>query len=223
MKKFFAIMIALSVVFCAVIGFADDTGLVSSEELLKKYDLPETEYVEGFIQDYQITADYLKSVDVTALYYNYVACREIEKNDFMYLLETPNNLHTSSSEGDTVTKVLWFWNPNSRIVVFLYDLENRVLYYGDYNILHDISGAESRTLSDADCEKVMKTLEENNVYDWEAYYPSSVDNSTGWLFWNLTIEYNDGSVFQSSGSGSKADNLPATYSQLRAALQEEIG
>lgn len=222
MKKFFAIAIALVIVTCSFVVYAEDSNLVTVEELLEKYDLSETEYLDDFITDYRITEEYMAFIDVAPLYNSYVYRREAEKQDFMYLLDATDKNHDGGLDADNITKVLWFWNPNSSVVVRLYDLQERILYFGDHNILNNISDAETKKLTEEDCTRVLKALEEYNVSEWEANYSSSENNTTGWLFWNLTLEYADGSLFQSLGSGSTADNLPKTYSQIKDALQEGI-
>lgn len=222
MKKFFAIAIALVIAACSFVAYAENSTLVTVEELLKKYDLPETEYLDDFITDYRITEEYMAFIDVVPLYNSYVHRREAEQHNFMYLLDETDKTHDGSLDANSITKVLWFWNPNSSVVVRLYDLQERILYFGDYNILNNISDAETKNLTDEDCTKILKALEEYNVLEWDANYSSSENNTTGWLFWNLTLEYDDGSLFQSFGSGSTADNLPETYSQIKDVLQEGI-
>lgn len=222
MKSFFAITIALVIAACSLLAYAENTNLVTVDELLQKYDLTATEYLDDFIQDYQITTEYMEAIDVTPLYNSYVHRREAEKLDYMYLLNATDKPHTGSLDTTNITKVLWFWNPNEDVVVRLYDLEDKTLYYGDYNILNNISGADTKQLTEEECTRILTALEDYNVMEWQSVHTSSENNTTGWLFWNLTLEYTDGSMFQSSGAGSTADNLPATYSQVKDALQEII-
>jgi len=215
-------VLVLMLALCQMAASAEAVLLATPEEVLAANNISNTEYLEDFIQAYQITPEYAQVVDLTGFYENYVEGREAEKYDFTYLLNRSANEHTGDLEAEKIQRVLWFWNSENRVVVRLYDLKEMVVYYGDYNILYNIQEGQQAPLAREEKQAVLRALEDCQVMQWESCYANPSRQISSWLAWTLAIEYEDGSLFTSSGAGSFADDLPATFSQVKDALQKEI-
>lgn len=194
--------------------------LVTREYLISEYQLEDTEYLDEFIEEYHITRAYLETVYVDELYEMYVFNSQIEKYSYLYLLDTPELPRDGDLDEENIRRVLWFWNPGSSVEARLFDFPEKKLYYGDYNILNYIADAPVKDLSEEEIQWVVDVLSVCKVDSWEENYPCTVNNSTGWLFWMLAIEYNDGSIRQFSGSGSAGDNFPENYSTVKDFLMK---
>ena len=218
MKKNVCIALVLLLAVYSMSCFGEET-LVHRDELISVYGLEETEYLDDFILEFSPTRDYLKRYNIVQVYHNYLLRRYLELNDFSYLLGVERNKELGQFEAQDIRRILWFWNVDGEIEVRLFDLIQGRLYYGSDNFLSNIQQAETRDINTNEINAIVKDLNKFNIADWKEGYPSSVNDSTGYLYWRFLIEFTDGTYFVSSGSGNTADNLPSGYSEIKHILQ----
>ena len=218
--KFKAILMALFFVLCNTISLAENSNTVTRSDLISLYGLPDNEYLDGFITEFSPTIEYLECVNIEEVFQNYMLRKYLEINDCNYLLGVTRNNEELTGISE-IGKILWFWNTDGAVKVRLFDFDERILYYDDSNFLSDVQTANTRSLKDSELKKIIDSLKQYHVTEWEETYISSINKSTGYLFWCLVIEYKDGTYFVSDGTGSFADNLPPTYSDVKDFLENQ--
>ena len=218
MKKM--IMILLAVCLLASIAMAEETPVLDRDTLIQEYGLADSEYLEDFIKEFAITADFAKEINLEAIYNAYVINREAEKTDMSYLLKASRTEKEDAFGVEGIARVMWMMNTDSELFISLYDLQDSAVYYGHSNFLYDIKSAPKKELSHADQEALLSMLQENRVLEWKEIYPSEDDNSTSWTSWRLVLEYTNGDCFVSSASGSMAKELPESFDAVMASLSD---
>lgn len=217
MKRLSILLVSLLMALVVILTVYAE-GL-TRDELISQYGLEDSEYLDEFIAEYDITEDYAEMVNIQQVFRNFLFRKYSQEGDYTELLQATRNSGENEIKADNISRILWFWNPEGMIEVRLFDLEEMKLYYGDRNFLPNIRKANVRSFEQGEMNELTEQLKNFGVADWQNHYLSSVDNSTGFLFWELVIEFKDGTYFVSSGSGTTADNLPDTYSQVKDLLQ----
>ena len=177
--------------------------------LVEEYCFEDNEKLTEFIDYYGLTINNLKEFEILYLYDHFDDTR---KNTIADFLSYENR--DSLFQWNKINKVGIIYNAGSNITVIILDKSSNSLYLGDGSLLHGSPEITRKKFEFSFDDYINKLINENQVSSWELYYPSTIDDSTGWLFWKLAFQDEQDNIWQSSGAGSLADNLPESFEQV---------
>lgn len=223
MSRFMIVLLIMILFACGVVRGEE---LVDRNVLINEYGLEDSELLDTFILEHQMTEAYLKEINITYLFELYKNNIENAANSFDYMFEETENNEQKEFLPDLITRIAFFDNPNNEVKALLFDLAAEKIYFGNTFIYHDIREAESVPLRNEKVQVLVDALSKTS--DWKAVYsspaPAGTEESaeaiqrTGWHSWALSIEFTDGSIRQFFGSGPNDDHFPENYAELKESL-----
>ena len=203
MKKMviFQALVLLLLFLCNTAVLAEYTSV--QDILVKEYQFENNEKLTNFIDYYGLTIDSLKDFEIIYLYNHFDDTKKNEIAEFMSY-----ERRDSTFQWDKVKKLGIIHNDGSNITVIVLDKTSDSLYWGDGSLLHGSTEIVRKKLEISFDVFLKRMLDEYRVSSWEQYYPSTINDSTGWLFWKIAFQDEQNSIWQSSGAGSLADVIP---------------
>ncbi len=150
---------------------------------------------------------------------------EEELYDIYYLKEAPEA--TDNHDLSEVIKIAVVKNEHSQDETIAIDVENDGIYINPSSSSLGIRAAKGMKKID-DMDQVIDILEKYNVQDWKEDYttedPASYQDGVGWNVW---IQYTDGTVQSSKGSGSglariTPDGFADFFNELATFVEERL-
>lgn len=192
-----------------------DVQLVSVEELIEASGInPDdysTELLQQFIKDFEITEDNVTTLNIPLLLKGYSPEGTLDVSD---ILSADMPERSSDFTKDAVA-VAFLENRNTDTVCAYYDFESGLCYKAEHlNLFTDLNQVEPEQFSDS--ENLVSSMDKLGVFSW-----SDSDNSEGIedsQTMILAVKYSDGSIFRITVSGILANELPATYTELKEFL-----
>ena len=195
-----------------------DTKLISVEELFNISGLSADDYkdidLEKFIDDYEITEDNAKSLNIRLLLDEYGAVSNIK--DVNYIFDSQNPVREADFTADAAA-IAFYENINTGLHCVYYDLENALRYETTEGFLFDdLNLAEAADYADG--RELLEKLESEGVFTWSS--ASDTDGIDDYQSMELAVLYKDGSAFRVTASGILSELLPAEYDKIKKMLFE---
>ena len=203
---------------------------ITKEYLLEHFDISEEDLegvdVESFLSTYDIDVDKIEKYDIPELLKFFVEEDAAEgMMSYEYMLEEPVNTPLTQDNVDTLVRIIWQINEGDGTEALAFDFENERIYEG-YRIeefdKNELIGCADDTIK----QKVIQVITDYEIYDWNDYYQGgSTEGTTASYNWQMAIEFSDGTIYRTGGSGlgdkARPDNMEDFIAALRKCEPEQ--
>lgn len=207
---------------------------ITQENLMKQYNFSEEDfagvdicsflnmYNTEYLNDYDLTElemteeEYIR--DVLEFYKE--AFSDSAPMNYEYLLKSEAENTLSKEKIENIERLAWFINSGDSLESVVFDFENTRIYDGariDYFTNEDLVGNTDDTIK----QKVIQVISEYDIYSWKDYYEGgSMEGTTAWYHWTFAVEFSDGTIYRTGGSGLGDKAYPENMYDFIAALRE---
>ena len=193
----------------------ESTVLLTKEELIQICDLSEEEYADNdidfFIEFFQLTKDNVHKYNIHDLLSD-----SFQPNSVEYLFDNTAQKRSSDFTKDAVKIAFWENKNTTPYSVFIDLTEKKKWAYEYENVFWDLDRFESKEISDAEIDAMLKKFDEMGVFSLKNKSDNS--NITDPMSFSFVVEYKDGSRFKVSRSGRPSKILPEFYDEWRKLL-----
>lgn len=166
------------------------------EEFWEKTGLNKDDYseldIQQFIYDYHINEESIKELNIVGLLEIYDGKKDIR--NFEYLFNDDYVKRTGDYTSDIV-RVAAVYNVDTSVQSLMYDCSEKNKYYSNAGyIFYNISKVEYYSYSDDEYNKLFKTMDDIDFFKWESFIGE--ENSADGLYFEMVIEYSDGSYYK---------------------------
>lgn len=143
--------------------------------------------------------------------------------NYQYLVDSPlNNAKLSNDDMMNIKTIAFEYNEGTYFASMIFDLSEGKAYFGDAVDLLK-KGAEPTQeidLTEEQKEQIRAHMVSGDVAEWESSYKGiQREDSTGWFWWILYYELEDGSIYAHDGSGASGKSAPENYRDFVTGLE----
>lgn len=194
----------------------EQDNILSVEQLVYETGIDQNKYsyvdLERFINEYEITSENIKMLNVPLLLESYE--ETVEKINVSDIFRTSLPVRKSDYTEDVIA-IAYYENRGTSTECVYYDLENQYRYRGsDVYIFSDLSQVSSEIYKND--KQLICQLEELGVFDWEN---TKCENETEEaLSGVLVIKYSDGTIFRMDAEGIMYKEQMMKYRKVKEVL-----
>jgi hypothetical protein len=193
-------------------GFAteEDFGQVDVERMIAECD-----WHEGDEETYNI------AVMFSALKRDFLLDEYVI--DYSYLLEKDDSDEPFTAEDiEQIKVVAYVYNRGTYNSSMVFDFAERKAYFDEGgHLLERIPCPEEYIeLSDEQIAEIKKLMRDCEVTEWKKKYEGTNKDSTGWYWWFLCYELEDGRIYSNSGQGAAGQGRPEGQSVLEESFDK---
>ena len=194
----------------------EQDNILSVEQLVYETGIDQNKYsyvdLERFINEYEITSENIKMLNVPLLLESYE--ETVEKINVSDIFRTSLPVRKSDYTEDVIA-IAYYENRETSTECVYYDLENQYRYRGsDVYIFSDLSQVSSEIYKND--KQLICQLEELGVFDWKN---TKCENETEEaLSGVLVIKYSDGTIFRMDAEGIMYKEQMMKYRKVKEVL-----
>ena len=194
----------------------DRDNLLTEEEFFELSNISKEDWedvdIATFIEDFEITEESIRSLNVELLLNDYRAISEMK--DVSPIFDDAELKRTKDFTEDA-SAIAFYENINTGYKCVYYDLEENCKYSSAEGFLfRDLNQGTKESFSDGD--SLLQKLNDYNVFQWKS--GSGAEEIQDPQNMVLVIKYDDGSKFKVSATGILSKMLPKEYREVRTLL-----
>jgi hypothetical protein len=143
--------------------------------------------------------------------------------DYSYLVETDKSEESFTEEDiEQIKIVAYVYNSGTYNSSMVFDFSERKAYFDDDGrLLERIPCPEEYIeLSDEQIAEIKNLMRDCGVTEWKKRYEGTNKDSTGWYWWYLCYELEDGRIYSNSGQGAAGPVRPEGQSVLEESFDK---
>ena len=187
--------------------------ILTVDELIRLSGITEADYrdvdLQQFIEDYAITEENVESLNIKLLLENYDGEEDVSDIFAGTAQERKDDFTTG------VAAIAFYENVNTGTECVYYDLAAKERYRAaDCFLFSDLDQTEAEPYGDG--EMLIDKMDSLGVFSWEnSSDPEYMEDAQSM---ELSVKYEDGTVFHVSSTGILSQLLPDTYTEIRTLL-----
>lgn len=186
---------------------------VDVEEILERY-----KWNEGDENDRAWRTIFLVEIEEQQ-----IAAGVVETIDYSYLLDIDSRENgLAKEELESVKTLVFQYNSGTYFETILLDKENGKMYLGETCDLlaADVVPPVAMDLEEKTWDAVVELLDSCDVVKWKKRYQGTSSGTSGYFWWFLLVELENGEVCNYSGEGVMGKSTPEQYQEFAQGLKK---